>query len=145
MNKRILLVDDDTDDTELFCEAVAALHSDVQCDIAVDGRDALEKLEGYKAALPDLMILDMNMPRMNGWECLKALKANERYRHIPVIVYSTSDRGYVSAIAEDLGATGFFTKPNDYQQLAGIVRKIVESLNDGSISTIGDKLHAVNG
>ena len=132
MVKKFLLVDDDTDDQELFCEALGEVDSTIICDYAADGFEALNKLKTGRENLPDIIFLDINMPEMDGWQCLTTIKNNGSYSDIPVIMYSTSSHKKLSKIAKDLGALFFFTKPNDYLQLKSIINTVVDYINSGS-------------
>src|SRR5215204_6242386 len=89
----ILLVDDDPDDLFILCDAFKTL--DASCEVieAYDGDAALQLLEelSERKVVPDLIVLDINMPILDGRELLKILKAKESYKEIPVVVYSTSD------------------------------------------------------
>jgi CheY-like chemotaxis protein len=71
--KNFLLADDDSDDREMFCEALLSIESTVICHTAVDSREALHMLDEL-AMQPHLIFLDVNMPVMSGWQCLKFLK-----------------------------------------------------------------------
>ena len=73
MIKRFLLIDDDRDDRELFVEALAEIDDAILCDLAEDGREAINKLESKTFARPNVIFLDVNMPVMSGWECLLQL------------------------------------------------------------------------
>lgn len=117
MFKTILLVDDDADDTDLFREALGEINEAITCYNAIDGQEALNKLLDRQITQPDIIFLDINMPGMNGWQCLTYLKGHERFRQIPVIMYSTSSAKRDRDIANDLGALGFLTKPSDYKEL----------------------------
>jgi CheY-like chemotaxis protein len=111
------LVDDDEDDREIFTIALKDLGSQISCTLAVDGMDALEKLRGA-VALPDFIFLDLNMPRMDGKECIQEIKKDRRLWEIPVVIYSTSSNARDRADAERLGAAHFFTKPPSISALA---------------------------
>ena len=86
MNKRILVVDDDNDDRELFSEALASVDPVIVCDQATDGAEALKRLSTREIDKPDIIFLDINMPVMNGWQFLSKLKSEDQYKNIPVIV-----------------------------------------------------------
>jgi len=90
--KKILLVDDDADDLELFSEAVGEVDGSVFCDCASDGNEVLEQLKEQGIGAPDVIFLDLNMPAMSGWQFLERVKGNELLRDIPVIIYSTSSQ-----------------------------------------------------
>jgi CheY-like chemotaxis protein len=116
------LVDDDADDRELF-DFFFAERPDIKLLPSVcDGIELIKFLENTSAgeALPELIILDQNMPRMNGVETLKFLKSTERYGQIPSVIYSTYvDNNLIAACAE-LGVTMVAAKPLDnegYQKM----------------------------
>ena len=104
------MVDDDEDDREIFNIALRDLGEHIHCVLASDGMDALEKLRGPDA-LPDFIFLDLNMPRMDGKECIAEIKKDKRLNDIPVVIYSTSSNAKDRADATRLGAMHFFTKP----------------------------------
>ncbi|WP_109698705.1 response regulator [Chitinophaga deserti] len=114
MYKRILLVDDDTDDTEIFEEALGEINPGITFYKAENGQDAFDKMMQQDTALPDLIFLDVNMPGMNGWQFLSLIKQDAGYKDIPVLMYSTSSAKRDIDQAEQLGATGFLIKPADY-------------------------------
>jgi CheY-like chemotaxis protein len=120
-----LLVDDDTDDAFLFQDVLANISPETRFTLATDGQDALDKL-GASDILPDLIFLDLNMPRMDGKELLKILKESERYADIPVIMYSTSSHS--KDIEETMmnGAVCFITKPSNVNELEYILTTIVQ-------------------
>jgi CheY-like chemotaxis protein len=104
------LVDDDEDDREIFIIALRDLGEHIHCVLASDGMDALEKLRAT-AELPDFIFLDLNMPRMDGKECITEIKKDKRLNDIPVVIYSTSSNANDREDATRLGAMHFFTKP----------------------------------
>lgn len=130
MNKKIIfLADDDSDDTEMFNEVLLSLESDIIFHCAVNGREALNKLNELKV-LPHLIFLDINMPVMNGWQCLKMLKAHDRYKQIPVVMISTSTHPQDATFAANLGATSYFTKPNNFKELTLVLEKLIAILDE---------------
>jgi CheY-like chemotaxis protein len=131
MQKSVLLVDDDPDDAELFCEGLAAADPEINCHAARNGKEALDLLQNI--TLPGLIFLDLNMPIMNGWDCLKVLKGNDRYQHIPVVMYSTSSNKKEIEMAADMGAIGFITKPDDFGELKRILKNVAEEIAGGSL------------
>src|ERR1700748_738161 len=104
MKTRFLVIDDDTDDRELFTEALASVDPVIACDQATDGSEALKRLISREIDQPDIIFLDINMPIMDGWQFLRQLKKEDQYKHIPVIVYTTSSNSKDKRIADDLGA-----------------------------------------
>lgn len=124
MHQHVLLIDDDTDDVSLFLEALAETGHPVHGFSIDNGPEALEKLSSGKIT-PDLIFLDINLPGMNGWDCLTLIRTTENIRHIPVIIYSTSSHKREADKAERLGATGFLTKPYDYKELTTILQAVL--------------------
>ena len=120
----LFLIDDDTDDAFVFEEILAEIDPSIRVSLAVNGQDALDKLTDEATLLPDIIFLDLNMPRMGGKECLKAIKANVRLKKIPVIIYTTSS--YSKDIEEVLqgGAICFITKPSSVKDLKEILLTI---------------------
>jgi len=125
--KIILLADDDMDDTEMFCEALEDVNENIICHCAANGNEALKILEGLDSN-PELIFLDVNMPIMSGWECLKILKKDKRYQDIPVIMISTSSHKKDMDIASDLGSVCYFVKPNDFNDLKHVLHSIASNL-----------------
>jgi CheY-like chemotaxis protein len=120
----ILLVDDDLDDQYIFNNALKVVDKSIVLSIAKDGVFAFEKLKVFK---PDLIFLDMNMPRMNGVEFLTKIKTISPYNQIPVVVYSTHatsiERGKVTA----LGAKACIEKPILFEDTVDTLRNMISS------------------
>jgi CheY-like chemotaxis protein len=87
--KHIFYLDDDQDDLYLFESALQEVRPDFKLTTLLDSRLMIETLE--RVGVPDLIILDINMPAKNGMECLRELKDLQAYKHIPVVIYSTSN------------------------------------------------------
>jgi len=120
--KICLLVDDDPDDQEVFLTALNDVCSSVLCLVAPDGDRALELLHN-EDTIPDYIFLDLNMPRMNGFEFLAAMKKSKILRDIPVIVYSTTAQPSQIDKVKKLGATEFFTKTYKYKELCAMLSR----------------------
>jgi len=118
-----LLVDDDEDDREIFIIALRDVGEHIGCVLASDGMDALEKLRTAEV-LPDFIFIDLNMPRMDGKECIAEIKKDERLNDIPVVIYSTSSNATDRADAARLGALHFFTKPPSIAALSAALSEI---------------------
>lgn len=124
----ILYADDDFDDRMLFTEAFSEIKQPVSCITVCDGKQLLQTLKNAPE-LPDVIFLDINMPVMDGRECLIELKRDRRLRNIPVVIYSTTSsqseiKGYLQ-----LGAMSFIQKPDSYQKLCACLATFVQSLN----------------
>ena len=123
--RKIIIVDDDADDRAFFCEAVSEVDSDIECIGLNDGEEAIRYLEKNPDDIPDYIFLDLNMPRMNGKQCLKRIKSNENLSFIPVVIYSTSKSREDIVETESLGAVCFLTKPNKFSELKLAIKKIL--------------------
>lgn len=119
------MCDDDIDDVELFHEAVKEILPDSVLSVSHTGRQLLSALRNSR---PEVIFLDINMPEMNGWECLKVLKGDAALKYIPVIVYTTSSSLRDIEIARDLGAFRLVTKPDRFQDLRKILITIIAEI-----------------
>ena len=124
----ILLVDDDAGDVLLTKKALANGKIYNSIHVAHDGVEALAFLrnegEHANAPRPDLILLDLNMPRMDGREALAKIKQDENLRSIPVVVLTTSDSEQDVLKSYDLQASCYITKPVDLKQFVGVVRTL---------------------
>ena len=132
--RKFALADDDADDAELFCEALAAVNPSIACEHASNGRILLEKISNQKSELPDIIFLDINMPEMNGWDSLTELKKHSSLRDIPVVMYSTSSTYRDMQAAKKLGANFFYTKPDNFRQLKSFLEKLIENPGEYNIN-----------
>ncbi|HVS98081.1 MAG TPA: response regulator [Puia sp.] len=130
MNRRFLLADDDADDASIFCEALTAIAPVMECYTAGNGIELFEMLLRHLPHPPDVIFLDINMPVMNGWQCLRKLKADADFRDIPVIMYSTSSAKKDIDMAYNLGVRVFLTKPEDVRELGKILEIVANSSKD---------------
>jgi CheY-like chemotaxis protein len=111
--KRILLAEDDKDDCLFITEALKNRGDFFLMPIAENGVELIEYLDATSPAeLPDVIILDQNMPKQNGLQTLKLLKKNDHYRHIPLIVYSSSTNNLLIEQSRKLGAILILNKPS---------------------------------
>lgn len=117
---RCFIVDDDEDDQEILATAIqGSILSTHTCSFATDGEEALALLS--RAQLPDYIFLDLNMPRMNGMQCLGEIRNMERLQHIPVVIFTTSTDEAAKTTALALGATAFITKPTRISELVSLL------------------------
>jgi CheY-like chemotaxis protein len=120
----ILLVEDDMVDMMSVKRALKELKVTNPLNHVGNGEEALEFLRNPANAKPAIILLDLNMPRMNGHEFLSIIKQDEELRRIPVIVLTTS-RGELDKVQSfDLGVAGYMIKPVDYQQFVEVMRTI---------------------
>jgi CheY-like chemotaxis protein len=124
MNKKhlnILLADDDTDDCIFFKEALDELLIKTDLTTVHDGEQLMIYLDGTSRKLIDVLFLDINMPRKNGFECLAEIKQNENLKELPVIIFSTSYEQEVVNSLYESGAHYFIRKPSEFAQFKKII------------------------
>ncbi|MEU8421770.1 response regulator [Micromonospora sp. NPDC048835] len=127
---RILVVDDDPGDVLMIEEALADSDVEKVIDVVSDGQEAMEFLraEGRheNARRPDVILLDLNMPRMDGRQVLGAVKQDEDLRTIPIVVLTTSNADTDIVGSYTLQANAYVTKPIDLDDFNDVVRRIDE-------------------
>ena len=113
VKRKILLAEDDEDDQEFFRNFLQFREDIDMLPVVENGEEVLGLLQKIAASsdMPDLIILDQNMPKMDGLVTLQLLKADQRYRHIPVIIYSTYADETLARTASEKGACLVLTKP----------------------------------
>jgi CheY-like chemotaxis protein len=122
----IFLADDDPEDLELLFQAFQQITDKYHIKLISTGKELVELLSGLDdRALPCLIVLDYNMPEMNGKETLKFLHSEERYRHIPKVIYSTSNSFFEKAEFLSGGASEFMTKANSIKEILSAARKML--------------------
>jgi CheY-like chemotaxis protein len=127
----VLYADDDVDDREMFCEAIKEINPAIKVVLGKDGEETLKILSVQKE-LPDLIFLDINMPRMDGIECLGKIKSDDRLKSIPVIIYSTTSNKSDQTKIALLGASDFILKGNSFEVAKDSLSKILTSHMDFS-------------
>ena len=123
-SKPILLIEDDSVDAMTVRRAIKELHVANQLEHAENGEEALVYLRDASRDRPCLILLDLNMPVMNGIEFLQAVKAEPELKRIPVVVLTTSDEQEDKVESFELGVAGYMRKPVEYQQFVEIMRTI---------------------
>jgi len=125
---RILLAEDNPGDVRLFLEALNSRNLQFDLSVVEDGQKALATIAsvaaGDPAKCPDLIVLDVNLPKHNGDEVLRKIRAEPKLRDIPVIMLTSSESPADQARAIDLGADLYIRKPSDLQELLEIARVI---------------------
>jgi PleD family two-component response regulator len=109
--KSCLIIDDDTDDQEIFLMCVKKIDGTIDCKTAHDGDQAIFMLTTTEDYKPDYIFLDVNMPKMNGIECLKEIRKIERLKDTKVYMYSTTTENNMVDESGNLGADDFIVKP----------------------------------
>ena len=130
----ILLCDDDSDDCYFFNEALEKLSLSTTLFTVHDGEQLMQLLTKETYELPDVLFLDLNMPRKNGFECLKEIQLNSKLKQLPVILFSTSlDQEVVNTLHKN-GAQYFIRKPSEFTQLQKVILQALTLISTENIS-----------
>ena len=130
----LVLADDDSDDRDLFEEAANFVEPGIKIITTRDGEELMDHL--IKASTkPDIIFLDLNMPRKNGKECLVEIQKDQSLKNIPVIIYSTSLNQLEVQETFAIGARHFLRKPNSFEELKEILQRLLKS----NLSQAGSK------
>jgi len=121
----IVLADDDNDDCLFFKEALKGFGMPAHLTVVQDGEELMRLLTDETVQLPNLLFLDLNMPRKNGYECLSEIKLNKKLKHLPVIIYSTSFHKKFADILYEAGANYYISKPSEFSKLKKAVQKMI--------------------
>lgn len=131
MNKTltILLAEDDPDDSFLFQEALNNVNPEIALEIVQDGEILIETL-GKKKEIPDIIFMDLNMPRKDGYACLREIRSVTPLQKIPVVILSTSANEQSVDNAYDGGANLYIRKPDNFNALVKAIQICIENFND---------------
>lgn len=123
----IILAEDDESDRINFSEAIGESRIKTSVHIVNDGVELMEYLEKKNTILPDLLFLDLNMPRKNGLQCLKEIRADEKFQNISVAIYSTSSTEQDIMDTFLQGANVYIRKPNNFAKLKEALDSVVRA------------------
>jgi two-component system response regulator len=121
-NQVILLVEDNPDDVELTRRAFEKSKMLNEIVVACDGQSALDYLFGGVA--PSVVLLDLNLPKIDGLEVLRRIRSDERTKRLPVVILTTSTEEKDLISGYDLGANSYVRKPVDFAQFVDAVRQL---------------------
>lgn len=124
-NLHIMLADDDEDDRLFFKEAFEEVKIKYDITAFSDGEQLMHYLNEDENPLPDIIFLDLNMPRKSGMECLKEIRQNDRLKKISVAIYSTSSSEQDIEDTFVAGANVYIKKPNDFNMLKKVLSDVV--------------------
>lgn len=122
------MIDDDIDDHEVFEMALQKIEGDFNFIVAHDGEEGLQKLRRNDSFIPDFIFLDINMPRMDGMQCLPEIRKLKHLQHSRIIMYSTTNDEKVRQASQQLGADAFMVKPSKLNLLINDLTSIIEKL-----------------
>ena len=120
MSKKILLVEDDEDNRDLVQFVLSRSRLGATLLIAENGKQAVEMA---LAETPDLILMDMQMPVMDGWTAVPLIKAQERTKHIPIIAFTAQAKVEDKARTIEIGCVEHYSKPMDPEELLGLIKK----------------------
>ena len=129
----ILLADDDIDDCIFFKEALSELQVSTNLIAVHDGEELMHLLADMNNPLPDVLFLDINMPRKNGFECLAEIKASSELKNMPVIIFSTSFEQEVVNLLFKSGAQYFIRKPSEFKQFKKIIQRTLAIIGQENV------------
>jgi CheY-like chemotaxis protein len=121
---KIVLADDDENDRSIFREALDEININTSVHTVNDGVELMDYLQNVDQPLPDLLFLDLNMPRKNGIQCLKEIRGTERLNGIAIAIYSTSAADKDVNDTFDGGANVYIKKPNDFTLLKKVLNQV---------------------
>lgn len=122
----ILVADDDPDDCRFFREALEELPINANQKYVNDGEELMLFLEMNYAKLPDILFLDLNMPRRSGFQCLTEIKNNNKLKKIPVVIISTYFDNRIADVLYKMGASYYIKKPIGFSQLQELISRAVQ-------------------
>ena len=117
-----MIADDDADDIDIFLSAAKEECPEMKVTVAWNGQELLDIL--HQSPKPDAIILDMNMPLKNGYECLREIRQKDKYNDIPVMMFSTSNKKTDVEKCLSTGANHYVVKPDNYNDFRNIAKKI---------------------
>ena len=123
--KTVFLADDDADDRDIFMDAIKEVDTSIQCMFASNGEIALKALDSDILEKPELIFLDLNMPKINGKQTLRKLKQIEGLNAIPVIMYSTFFTEVDLEEVKQLGAVYCLIKKTKFSELRSSLEEIL--------------------
>jgi CheY-like chemotaxis protein len=129
---RILIIEDNPGDVLLFQVALSDAGLDCELSEISDGQTALDFVRKEHATLPDLVILDLNLPKASGREILAEIRATPAFRPVPVVIWTSSNARADRTHLEELGVTRYLVKPPEFRQLGPLGATIKEILENKS-------------
>jgi CheY-like chemotaxis protein len=122
MAKKVLLAEDDEDNRDLIVFMVKRSGLDIQLLQAENGQEAVSLAEQH---IPDLILMDMQMPVMDGFTAVKIIKATAAIQHIPIIAFTAQARVEDKVLTKSIGCIEHYTKPMDPDELTRLIRRYV--------------------
>ncbi len=122
----ILIADDDIDDQEMISDSFRDIDPNCKVEVVSNGQQAISRLENNSLPGPCLVVLDLNMPILDGMETLSRIRKNPSFQNIPIVVFTTSNSKESRKQSLTLGAMDYIVKPNDYLGLMDVTTKMMQ-------------------
>lgn len=124
----IILADDDEDDRFMFQEALCEIDAPTNLVTANDGEQLMALLDSLKGNLPHVLFLDLNMPRKNGFQCLREIRQNQNYKDLRTIIFSTSSQTEIIQMLYKDGADHYIKKPTEFCALKNLIERVLTTV-----------------
>ena len=134
--RHILLADDDKDDRLLFHEVLEEFPLRTILTAVNNGEQLMQRLNDEKEQQPDILFLDLNMPRKNGFDCLLEIKQSQKLKKLPVIIFTTSYEPEIVNLLYKNGAQYYIRKPNNFEQLKKVIHLVLIHSEKRTISKV---------
>jgi CheY-like chemotaxis protein len=125
------MADDDAEDCMLAAQAFSESGAKVAFSSVADGVELMDYLSEHSRSearrLPDLILLDLNMPRKNGWQALSEIKSEPAFQHVPIVILTSSQEQEDADFTMKAGAASFITKPGTFDEWVGVMKSLTES------------------
>ena len=128
--RSVFLADDDVDDCAMFQEALIEIALPIQLTTVHDGEQLMNLLKRDTGSPPNVLFLDLNMPRKNGFECLSEIKQSKHLSNLNVIILSTSYQPEVANLLFKNGAHQYIRKPSDFNDLKRLIHQVLTKIAD---------------
>lgn len=125
-NRDILIVEDDRVDAMTIDRVLKELEVPNRAVFCTDGVEGVEYLNEHRSTLPAIILLDINMPRMNGIEFLRIIRKDSEFKKLPVVILTTSTEEQDKIDSFELGISGYMVKPVDYDKFVGMIQVIIK-------------------
>lgn len=122
----ILLADDDKDDCFMFEEVLSELSIPTKLTTVSNGEQLCQLLDENEGYIPDILFLDLNMPRKNGFECLEEIRNTDKFKSLPIIIFSTSIDEVIADRLYKSGAHFYICKPPEYLLLKDVIHQALQ-------------------
>jgi len=124
----VVLADDDNDDCYLFDEVIEEIPLTIDLAIVHDGVELMDLLSNAPEDFPDVLFLDLNMPKKKGVECLTAIRSNSKFSHLPIVIFSTSFNREIANQLYKEGAYYYLRKPSSFSKLKKVIHQVLSKI-----------------